>query len=121
MAIPTLTQSVGAKVQDELDRWTLRPRRGHSVTNSTNPAIQTATYTITLPNTTGGPAGGFVTNNRSREVALYPLPIELRPPSDFIWQRDPFRLDGSEPVTHQSPGIDLTLPFWFAKNHALLP
>ncbi|MHC4392417.1 MAG: hypothetical protein ACYS22_14045, partial [Planctomycetota bacterium] len=40
MAIPTQTQSTGALVKDELDRWSLRPRRGHSVQNSQNPAIQ---------------------------------------------------------------------------------
>jgi hypothetical protein len=120
MAIPTQTQNTGALVKDELDRWSLRPRRGHSVQNSQNPAIQQVTYTITLPNTTGGPAGGFVTAARSRQVALYPLPIELRTPTDYLWQRDPFRLDGGHPPTHQSPGIDLTLPYWFSKNHALI-
>lgn len=49
-------------------------------------------------------------------LASEALPPELRPWDDFIWQRSPFKLgrlvgDGRK----QSPGLDLTEPFWLAR------
>ena len=44
--------------------------------------------------------------------ARYPLPVAQRPPTDFLWQRPPTQLDGSEAPTHQSPGIDYLTPYW---------
>jgi hypothetical protein len=44
--------------------------------------------------------------------ARFPLPVAQRTPTDFLWQRPPTQLDGSEAATHQAPGIDYLTPYW---------
>ena len=44
--------------------------------------------------------------------ARFPLPVGQRTPTDFLWQRPPTQLDGSEAATHQTPGIDYLTPYW---------
>ena len=44
--------------------------------------------------------------------ARFPLPVAQRTPTDFLWQRPPTQLDGSEAATHQTPGIDYLTPYW---------
>jgi hypothetical protein len=56
---------------------------------------------VTVPD----PAGGKLR-------ARFPLPVGQRPPTDFLWQRPPTQLDGSEAPTHQAPGIDYLTPYW---------
>jgi len=50
--------------------------------------------------------------------AVEPLPMSLRPYTDFVWQRDPFELPigGRADGTQQSPGLDLTESFWLARS-----
>ena len=57
---------------------------------------------------------------RTKTVALFPLPIELRKPADFLWQRSPFDLDGGKAPTDQQPGTDLCLPYWLGRSHGFL-
>jgi hypothetical protein len=47
----------------------------------------------------------------------FPLPVAQRAPSDFIWQREPNKLDGSEALNHRAPGIDYLLPYWMIRYH----
>ena len=76
--------------------------------NSLDPSIARATYSSpTLP---GGPI----------EVAVYPIPIEKRPPTDFLWQRSPFELDGGCDPRQQYPGVDLLLPYWAARASGMI-
>lgn len=46
-----------------------------------------------------------------------PLPVADRPPTDFLWQRAPNQLNGSEALSHQAPGIDYLLPYWMLRYH----
>jgi hypothetical protein len=48
--------------------------------------------------------------------AKYALPIEERPPSDFMWQRNPFKLDGGNNSPDEYPGIDVFLPYWMGRQ-----
>lgn len=41
-----------------------------------------------------------------------PLPVALRTPTDFLWQRPPTQLDGQEGPTHAAPGVDYLTPYW---------
>ena len=52
--------------------------------------------------------------------ACNPLPILFRPPTDFLWQRDPFQLTGGGSGTIESPGIDYILPYWMARYYGVL-
>jgi hypothetical protein len=68
-----------------------------------------------------GPAGpvdvmtrpGTSTNLRARS----PLPVALRPPTDFLWQRPPTALNGIEGPTHAAPGVDYLLPYWMLRYY----
>ncbi|MFC1708276.1 hypothetical protein ACFL59_15905 [Planctomycetota bacterium] len=120
MALPSLTQTVGQLVEKELDLFALRPRRGFTVTNSQDPAIQTTTYTINMPNQGGTPGSQMVTQPRVKTVALHPIPIDKRRHAGFLWQSSPFELDGGNSPYLQEPGIDLLLPYWLARSHGMI-
>ena len=47
--------------------------------------------------------------------AARPLPVVQRAPSDFLWQRPPTALDGSEGPAHREPGIDFLTPYWMVR------
>jgi uncharacterized protein (TIGR03437 family) len=52
--------------------------------------------------------------------ACQPVPIPLRPPTDFLWQRDPYQLMGGGAGTIESAGIDYILPYWTARYYGAL-
>ena len=52
--------------------------------------------------------------------ACDPVPVPLRPPTDFLWQRDPFQLSGGGVGTIESAGIDYILPYWMARYYGVL-
>jgi hypothetical protein len=49
--------------------------------------------------------------------AAKPLPIAERTPTDFLWQRSPFSLDGDRSARHESQGIDYLLPYWMLRYY----
>lgn len=49
--------------------------------------------------------------------ARRPLPIAIRTPTDFLWQRAPNQLVGSASNTHQAPGVDYLLPYWMLRYY----
>jgi hypothetical protein len=54
------------------------------------------------------------------DQACEPVPVELRVPTDFLWQRNPFQLDGGGDGFIESAGIDYILPYWMARYYGLL-
>ena len=113
---PTLAGTTGPEILDELRRFVSRGRRDFTVTNSTDPNIAQGTYSASLSVS----SGTGVAPSSSVE-ALYPVPVEKRPPTDFLWQRDPFSLDGGGDPKRQNPGVDLVLPYWMARYYKLVP
>jgi uncharacterized protein (TIGR03437 family) len=51
--------------------------------------------------------------------ACQPVPVWLRPPTDFLWQRSPFQLAGGGSGMIESAGIDYILPYWMARFYGL--
>jgi hypothetical protein len=51
--------------------------------------------------------------------ACQPVPVWLRPPTDFLWQRNPFQLTGGGAGVIESAGIDYSLPYWMARYYGL--
>jgi hypothetical protein len=47
--------------------------------------------------------------------AARPLPVALRPPTDFLWQRPSTELDGQRAATNREPGIDFLTPYWMLR------
>ena len=52
--------------------------------------------------------------------ACTPVPVPLRPPTDFLWQRDPFQLTGGGIGTIESPGIDYILSYWMGRYYGVI-
>lgn len=66
----------------------------------------------------GALPGGELVYNKGSSTDLRaknPLPVAQRPPTDFLWQRPPTQLNGSESVTHRAPGIDFLTPYWMIR------
>lgn len=53
----------------------------------------------------------------SSDQSCDPLPVEWRVPTDFLWQRSPFQLDGGGSGLIESAGIDYILPYWMARYY----
>jgi uncharacterized protein (TIGR03437 family) len=51
--------------------------------------------------------------------ACRPVPVPMRPPTDFLWQRNPFQLAGGLYGTIEGAGIDYILPYWMARYYAV--
>jgi len=54
-------------------------------------------------------------------VACQPVPVPMRPPTDFLWQRDPFQLAGGGNGFIENPASAYTLPYWMARYYGVLP
>jgi hypothetical protein len=52
--------------------------------------------------------------------ACSPLAVEQRPPSDFVWQIDPFQLSGGGGGVIETAGIDYILPYWMARYYRVI-
>jgi hypothetical protein len=80
-------------------------RCGHDIT-----CIPDDQYVLATP---AGAVAWFPGTDGSR--ASQPLPIAQRTPTDFLWQRSPDQLDGTQPATHRMPGIDFITPYWMIR------
>ena len=79
-----------------LNQWLLRPQRDPTVNLSQTVAV-------------------------CGVEACQPIPVPLRVPTDFLWQRDPFQLTGGGQGTIETAGIDYILPYWMARFYAVTP
>jgi uncharacterized protein (TIGR03437 family) len=52
--------------------------------------------------------------------ACQPVPVPQRPPTDFLWQRDPFQLSGGGSGLVENNGIDYILPYWMARYYGVI-
>jgi hypothetical protein len=52
--------------------------------------------------------------------ACNPVPVDLRPPSDFVWQISPFQVMGGGSGIIENAGIDYILPYWMARYHRVV-
>lgn len=78
-----------------LDQWLQRPRRDNFV--DLGPSVPVC--------------GG---------QACLPIPVPLRVPTDFLWQRSPFQLAGGGSGGVENAGIDYILPYWMARFYGVI-
>jgi len=52
--------------------------------------------------------------------ACQPIPVPLRVPTDFLWQRSPFQLAGGGTGRIEGPGIDYILPYWMGRYYGVI-
>jgi hypothetical protein len=53
--------------------------------------------------------------------ACQPVAVALRPPTDYLWQRDPFQITGGSGSVIESAGIDFILPYWMGRYYGTVP
>jgi uncharacterized protein (TIGR03437 family) len=53
------------------------------------------------------------------DQSCQPIPVQLRVPTDFLWQRTPFQLSGGGVDTIETAGIDYILPYWMSRYYGL--
>ena len=56
----------------------------------------------------------------SSDQSCDPIPVNLRVPTDFLWQRSPFQLIGGGSGLIDGAGIDYILPYWMARFYAVV-
>jgi uncharacterized protein (TIGR03437 family) len=84
-----------AEVRTLLDQWLQRSKRDFFVDASSSVAV-------------------------CGSEACQPVPVPLRPPTDFLWQRDPFQLSEGGSGLIESAGIDYILPYWMARYYGVI-
>ena len=84
-----------AETVDLLEAWLMRPRRGTYVDLRDAVAV-------------------------CGDRACQPVPVPMRPATDFLWQRDPFQLSGGAYPNIEGAGIDYILPYWMARHYGVL-
>lgn len=92
-----------------LRRFPLAPRRDFRVVNSRRTDIPKMRNWR-----------GVVTNEQNTQFSRHPLPIHERPPSDFLWQRTPFALDGGGDGNLEYSGVDFLLAYWMGRYYGLI-
>jgi hypothetical protein len=48
------------------------------------------------------------------------VPVVLRPPSDCLWQRNPFQVSGGSYNSIENAGIDYILPYWMGRYYGVI-
>ncbi len=85
------------EVRPLLDQWLLRPKRDLNIDDSK--LVPTCSST----------------------EACSPIPVPIRPTTDFLWQRDPFQLAGGGNDTIEGAGVDYILPYWMGRYYGVIP
>lgn len=85
-----------AETRNLLDEWLARSRRDFTINDSSRVAV-------------------------CGSEACRPIPVQLRPPADFLWQVDPFQLSGGGSGVVETAGIDYILTYWMARYYGALP
>jgi uncharacterized protein (TIGR03437 family) len=86
------------EVQPLLDQWLLRPKRDLYIDDSKVAPVCASTG-----------------------EACSPVPVPIRPTTDFLWQRDPFQLAGGGYDTIEGAGVDYILPYWMGRYYGVIP
>lgn len=84
-----------AETRQLLDQWLARPRRDVAVDLTQSVRV-------------------------CGDVACQPVPVPLRVPTDFLWQRNPYQLSGGGTGLIEGAGIDYLLPYWMARFYGVI-
>jgi len=52
--------------------------------------------------------------------ACQPIPVPLRTPATFLWEGDPFQLQGGGSGLIENSGLDYLLPYWMARYYGVI-
>ncbi len=118
---PVLAPALAPRILDGLRRCVSRPRRYFTTQGSTDPSIVKDDYAVPLSYVKSPTGGTGSLTPVKKQMAKYPVPIEKRCATDFLWQRNPFQLDGGGDPREQPPGVDIVLPYWMARFYKLVP
>lgn len=120
---PAARARLAPVIEDDMSRMVSRPRRQFAVDLRNDPTIEKDQYQAGLQvpgGTLNLPMGALQVGTPPRTLAKYPVPAEKRPVTDFLWQRNPFDLEGGGSATRQAPGVDIVLPYWVGRHYGFL-
>ena len=63
-----------------------------------------------------GPVESVHAGTSTKQRSATPLPVGVRPGSDFLWQRSPYRLDGGQNATGEAASVDFLLPYYMLRH-----
>lgn len=63
---------------------------------------------------------GILTLEDKIRFAAAPLPLSERPPTDFLWQRTPYTLDGGDDGRLEYPGVDYLTAYWMGRYYGYI-
>jgi uncharacterized protein (TIGR03437 family) len=95
LALAGPNASRDTEMRSLLDQWLQRPKRDPSVDLSKSVQV-------------------------CGSEACQPIPVPLRTPTDFLWQRDPFQLAGGGSGLIEGAGIDYILPYWMGRYYSAI-
>ena len=100
-------------------RWLDRPPTRQSVDRRAVPIVRQES-----PPTVDFRGIGQSPKSNGTRIARMPLRADLRPGTDFLWQRSPFLLPkepqpDSANLETRPPGVDLQLPYWMGRRLGL--
>ncbi|MBI4615034.1 MAG: hypothetical protein HY720_15585 [Planctomycetes bacterium] len=105
---PASRPSLAPRTEIALRLWCQRPERAVSLDPQRIALLPRQTYVNKL-------------SGESDEIARHPVPIDLRGPTDFLWQRSPFGLGVEASPRTRYCGVDLVLPYWIGRHLGLYP
>jgi uncharacterized protein (TIGR03437 family) len=53
-------------------------------------------------------------------AACFPIPVPIRTPATFLWEVNPFQLQGGGAGEIESSGLDYLLPYWMARYYGVV-
>lgn len=60
------------------------------------------------------PILGYVGRNDDL-IAVHPLPMRLRPPSNYFWRSNPYKPNGGGDGSGMNPGVDFRYAYWLGR------
>jgi hypothetical protein len=63
---------------------------------------------------------GVLTLENKIRFATDPLPFAEQPPTDFLWQRTPYALDGGGDGRLEYPGVDYLIAYWMGRYYGYI-
>ena len=54
-------------------------------------------------------------------VAAIPVPMRIRPPSNYVWRSDPYRVNGTGDPLSLYSAVDFRLAYWTARHRRAAP
>lgn len=88
------------------------PYRDHAVENCDAGEIEAGSC-VGIDGTPLTPLGDAGRNDTS--IAVEPVPMRIRPPSNYHWRSNPYQVNGGGDGSNVMPGVDFRIAYWLGR------